>query len=113
MIYRTVIDERTSTHIILVSCWKAIGSPCLNQSPNTLKAFDGGGSCPYGILMNLFITLEGNTTELEVQVVDANLNYNILLGSAYFVFLMKEKLSRFINHPYFLLVHRTTMFLTW
>jgi len=63
--------------------------------------------------MNLFITLEGNTTELEVQVVDANLNYNILLGSAYFVFLMKEKLSRSINCPSFLLAHLTTTFPTW
>ena len=63
-----------------ISCWKAIGSPPLNQYPNTLEAFDGRGSRPYGILTNFLITLEGNTIELEVEVVDENLNYNLLLG---------------------------------
>lgn len=40
-IHRTVINERASTCIMLTACWKAIGSPALNQSPNTLEAFDG------------------------------------------------------------------------
>jgi hypothetical protein len=58
-IHQTVIDEGASTCIMSVSCWKAIGSPPLNQSPNTLEAFDGRGSRPYGILTNFPITLEG------------------------------------------------------
>jgi len=79
-IRRTIIYEGASTCIMFVLCWKAINSPPLNQSPNTLEAFDGRGSCPYGILTNLLITLEGKTVELEVEVVDVNLNYNLLLG---------------------------------
>jgi len=47
---------------------------------NTLEAFDGRVSHPYGILTNLPITLEGKTVNLEVEVIDANLNYNLLLG---------------------------------
>lgn len=79
-IHQIVIDECASTCIMFVSCWKAIGSPSLNQSPNTLEAFDSRGSRPYSILTNLSITLEGNTVEIEVEVVDENLNYNLLLG---------------------------------
>lgn len=63
-----------------IACWKAIGSPTLSQSPNTSEAFDGRDSYPYGILPHLPITLEGKTVKVEVEVVDANLTYNILLG---------------------------------
>lgn len=79
MIHRTVIDEGASTCIMSFSCWKSIVSPSLNQSSNTMESFDGKGSPPYGILTNLPITLEGKIIELEVEVEDANLNYNLLL----------------------------------
>lgn len=61
-----IIIKGASTCIMLISCWIAIGSPPLKQSPNTLESFDGRGSPPYDILTNLLITLEGNTIELEV-----------------------------------------------
>lgn len=80
MIHRKVIDECASTCIMSVSCWKAIGSFPLKQSLNTLEAFDGRGSRPYDILMKLAITLEGKTVELDVEVLDAKINYNLLLG---------------------------------
>ena len=35
---------------------------------------------PYGILSNLQIELGGKTVEIEVEVIDGNLDYNILLG---------------------------------
>lgn len=75
-----MINEGASTYIMFVSCWKATGSLPLNQYPNALEAFDGRGSRPYGILTNLPIMLEGKTIDLEVEVVDVNLNYNLLLG---------------------------------
>lgn len=49
-----------------LSCWKAIGSPPLNQSPNTLEAFNGRESRLYGILNDFLISLEGKTFNLEV-----------------------------------------------
>ena len=49
----------------------------------TLEAFDGRESRPYGILQCLPITLEGNMVEVEVEVVDANLTYNLLLGQSW------------------------------
>jgi len=76
----TVIDEGSPTYIIFVTCWKAIGPPTLNQSPNTLEAFDGRDSRPFGVLSSLAITLEGKTVHVKVDIIDANLNYNLLLG---------------------------------
>ena len=63
-----------------VAYWKAIGSLTLSQSPNTLEAFDERDSHPFGILPCLPITLEGKTVEVQVEVVDTNLTYNLLLG---------------------------------
>jgi hypothetical protein len=58
-ICRTVIDEGASTFVMSVTCWKDIGSPTLTESHNTLKAFNGIGFKPYGVLPSLSITLEG------------------------------------------------------
>jgi len=46
----------------------------------TLKTFDGRTNTPYGILSNLQIKLGEMTIEIEVEVINVNLDYNILLG---------------------------------
>ena len=46
----------------------------------TLKSFDGQTYTPYGILSNLQVELGGKTVEIDVEVIDENLDYNILLG---------------------------------
>ena len=63
-----------------MSCWKTLGSPTLSRSSTTLKAFDGRTYTPYGILNNLKVELGGKTVEIDVEVIDGNLDYNILLG---------------------------------
>jgi hypothetical protein len=63
-----------------VSYWKAIDSPPLIESNNTLKAFNGSRFKPYGVLPSLPITLEGKSINVEVEVFDAPLDYNLLLG---------------------------------
>jgi hypothetical protein len=63
-----------------LTCWKPIGSPSLNESHNTLKSFNGSGFKPYGVLPSLPITLEGKMVQVEVEVFDAPLDYNLLLG---------------------------------
>lgn len=63
-----------------LACWKSIGSPPLNESKNTLKAFNGSGFNPYGVLPLFPIMLEGKTIRVEVEVFDAPLDYNLLLG---------------------------------
>jgi hypothetical protein len=45
-----------------------------------LKAFNGSGFKPYSVLPSLLITLEGKTVQVVVEVFDAPLDYNLLLG---------------------------------
>jgi hypothetical protein len=66
-----------------VACWKAINSPPLTESHNTLKAFNGSGFKPYDVLPSLSITLEGKSVNIEVEVFDAPLDYNLLLGRSW------------------------------
>jgi hypothetical protein len=49
-ICRTIIDEGASMCVMSFACWKAIGSPPLNESQNTLKSFNGSGFKPYDVL---------------------------------------------------------------
>jgi hypothetical protein len=82
-ICRTVIDKGASTCVISFACWKSIGSPTLNESQNTLKSFNGSSFKPYGVLPSLPVTLEGKTVQVEVEVFDAPLDYNLLLGHSW------------------------------
>jgi hypothetical protein len=82
-ICRTVIDEGASTCIMSVTCWKSIGSPALTESHITLKDFNGTRFKPYGVLPSLSITLEGKAINVEVEVFDAPLDYNLLLGRSW------------------------------
>jgi len=60
-----------------------LGSPAINESPTTLKSFDGRGFQPYGILNDLPIELEGKIVVIEVESIDAQLDYNLLLGQSW------------------------------
>ena len=77
------MDEGTSTCVMSSGCWKAIGSLALISSPNSLEEFYGRESKPLGVLTSLPITLQGKTVNVEVEVVDAKLNYNLLLGRSW------------------------------
>lgn len=82
-IFHMIIDEGASTCIMSISCWKAIGSPPLSESPNTLKDFDGQIFNLLGILKSLPISLEGKFIEVDVEVVEAPLEFNISLRRSY------------------------------
>jgi hypothetical protein len=56
-ICQIVVDEGVSTCIMSITYWKAIGSPALTESHNTLKSFNGTGFKPYGVLITLSIVL--------------------------------------------------------
>jgi hypothetical protein len=79
-ICRTVIDEGASTCVMSVTCWKAISSPSLTESQNTLKAFNGSGFKPYGVIPSFPIMLEDKTVQVKMEVFDGPLDYNLLLG---------------------------------
>ena len=52
----------------------------LTASQTILKAFDGHLFTPHGILAAFPIELGGKIVTVEVEVVNAPLDYNLLLG---------------------------------
>jgi hypothetical protein len=82
-IFPTVVDEGASTCVMSLACWKAIGQPILSPSPTLLTAFDGRLFRPHGIIPSFLVQLGGKTVCVEVEVVDASLDYNILLGRSW------------------------------
>jgi hypothetical protein len=82
-IFRTVVDEGTSTCVMSLACWKAIGQPKLSLSPTLLTAFDGRSFRPHGIIPSFPVQLGGKTVCVEVEVVDAPIDYNLLLGRSW------------------------------
>ena len=60
--------------------WKALGSPELVPSTTLLTAFDGRSFHPHGILPAFEIKLAIKAVSVEVEVIDAPLDYNLLLG---------------------------------
>lgn len=63
-----------------MSCWKAIGSPSAVPSPTLLTTFDGNSHGPHGIILAFPIFVGGKVVNIKVEIIDANLDYNILLG---------------------------------
>ena len=83
-ICRTVLDEGATTCIMSLSCWKALGSPILVSSLIVFKAFHGHVFKPHRILIALPIEIGGKIVSINVEVIYALLDYNILLGHTCF-----------------------------
>ena len=81
-------------------CWKAIGSPIITSSPTTLKAFDGRGFQPYGILPTLSIDSGGKTISMYVEVVDAPLYYLLDRNWFYEMAIITSSIFRLIKFPH-------------
>jgi len=79
----TVIDEGASTCVMALSRWKALGSPQLAPSPRLLTAFDGRSFRPHEIIHSFDISWGGKTVSVKVEVVDAPIDYNLLLGNSW------------------------------
>ena len=84
-----------------IQCWKSLGSPTLNQSLTILKVFDGRWFHPFGIFQDLPIGVKGKTVNLDVEVVDAPLDYNLLLGRSwsYAMTVIVSSVFRLIKFP--------------
>jgi hypothetical protein len=74
--------EPTLHHVF--SFWISLGSPTLTLSPTTLKAFDGHGFQPHKLFQYFIVTLNGKTISVDIKVVNAPLDYNLLLDHSYF-----------------------------
>ena len=66
-----------------LSCWKALGSPELVPSNTLHTTFDERSLRPHGILLAFEIKLAGKAVFVEVEVIDAPLDYNLLLGRSW------------------------------
>ena len=67
---------------MLTLVWKKIGSPIMQPSTTTLRAYDGPtrSQC---MLPHVPITLVGKTVLIDIEVVNAQLDYNLHLGRCY------------------------------
>ena len=83
-VHCTVLEKGSSTSVISMSCWRVIGSPEVNHSPTTLKAFDGRCFQPYDLLPTLSIEPGSKSVSIQVEVVKVPLYYNPLLGRNWF-----------------------------
>ena len=77
------MDEGASTCVMSLSCWKGLGSPKIVPSQSMLKSFNGHVFKPHGIVPTFPIMLGGKTVTIEVEVVDAPIDYNFLLGRSW------------------------------
>jgi hypothetical protein len=82
-IQRMVVDEGASTCVMSLSYWKGLGSLEIVSLQYMLKAFDGHVFKPHAIVPSFPVTLGGKTVNVEVEVVDAPIDYNLLLGQSW------------------------------
>lgn len=66
-----------------LSCVKGLGSPYIVPSQSMLKAFNGHVFKPHGIVHAFPVMLGGKTVSADVEVVDAPIDYNLLLGQSW------------------------------
>jgi hypothetical protein len=63
--------------------WQKLFSPELIPPTITLRAYDGQPSSPEGFFQNVSIELRGKTILINIEDIDASLDYNILFGHSY------------------------------
>ena len=63
--------------------WQKLGSPILQLSSTTLWAYDGHPIKAQGILPHVPITLARKRVMIDIEVINAQLDYNLLLGRSY------------------------------
>ena len=83
-VHSIVLDEGVATCIMSYSCWQDLGSPTLVASKIVLKAFDGHLFTPHGILTAFPVEQGGEIVTVEVEMVNAPLDYNLLIGRSWF-----------------------------
>jgi hypothetical protein len=66
-----------------ITCWKSIGSLALTKSHNTLKTFNGTCFKPYNVFPSFSIMLEVKSVNVKVEVFEAPLDYNLVLGRSW------------------------------
>ena len=63
--------------------WYKLGSPTLQPSSIALRAYDGRAAQPQVVLMNVLVQLARKTMLIDIEVVNSQHDYNLLLGHSY------------------------------
>ena len=79
-IHRCVIDDGASTCIMSKNVWQKLGYPELKPSIITLRAYNGHPSTHVDLYQNVSVYLARKTIHIDIEILDAHLDYNILLG---------------------------------
>ena len=82
-IHHCIIDEGASTCIMSKNIWHKLWFPKLKPSNITLRAYDGRPLATVGLYQNVPVCLVGKMALRDIEVLDAQLDYNILLGQSY------------------------------
>ena len=82
-IHQCIIDEGASTCLMSNNVWQKLGTPELKPSDITLREYDGHPSSPVGLYQNVPVCLASKTILIEIEVLDAQLDYNIALWWSY------------------------------
>ena len=83
VVHRCIVDEGASTCVMSTLVWQKLGSPILQPSSTTLRAYDGHPTKAQRILPHVPITLARKTVLIDIEVINAQLDYNLLLGRSY------------------------------
>jgi hypothetical protein len=75
--------------------WKKIDSPELVPSAITLRDYDGRPSSLEGFFQNFPVELGGKTILIDIEVINAPLDYNILFGCSYMYYMKEVSSSMF------------------
>ena len=70
-------------YIMSTLVWQKLGSPILQPSSTTLQAYDGHPTNAQGILPHVPITLAGKIVLINIEVLNVQLDYNLLLRRSY------------------------------
>ena len=74
VVHRCIVDEGASTCVMYTLVWQKLGSPILQSSSMTLRAYDGHPTKSQGILPHVPITLAGKIIMINIEVINAQLD---------------------------------------
>ena len=83
VVHQCIVDEGAFMCVMSTLVWKKLGSPILQPSSTTLRAYDSHPTKSQGILFHVPITLGGKIVLIDIEVVNAQLDYNLLLRISY------------------------------
>jgi hypothetical protein len=82
-VHRCILDEGASTCIMYKVVWQKLVSPKLVPSSITLRDYDDRSSSPDGLFKNFPVEFGGKSILIDIEVINASLDYNILFRRSY------------------------------